>query len=90
MPQATLMPCRCGPDRALVSCRSRSLPLISCAKLWNKLIQFFGDCRDDPKGQIEKSGAQLGSPLYPQEVWLLALVARAVSSFFCRPNLNFM
>ena len=48
MSKATLMPCHCGPDRALVSCRSRSLPLISCAKLWNKLIQFFGDCPDDP------------------------------------------
>ena len=33
------------------------------------------------KGQIEKSGAQLGSPLYPQEVWLLALVDRAVFLF---------
>ena len=25
------------------SCRSRSLPLISCAKMRNKLIQFSGD-----------------------------------------------
>jgi hypothetical protein len=31
----------------LVSCRNRSLPLISCGKLRNKLIRFFGDCHDD-------------------------------------------